>query len=403
MTNKNELVESKQKNKAVRKDLFEAKKLYKSKEYDKAFDIYETLFSQYSDVFTKWDKIFYSWTIYQLKVKNQEDEVELFENVELITELIPQADLNKSPVCAYTLSVFKVLNYLKNREDWEYMLYWLDKLNPDLLDEKQGQGNDRLFPSNREKYFNFATKALIECRDYQECIDVSKKALESLSKFTNNSDVWYNWRIAKSLKELNQNEEALIYLKEVNKVKKDWFVSREIAENYYILEDTDNAEKYVSDAVLTNDPARIKVNLYYLAYKILKDENPEVALKHAELFTALKLESDAVLPDDIEELYIDEDNLNAWQLEKEIKKYWSENKFKGQKLQYGTITTVFDHGGAGFITSIDDERLYFKKFEFKDNKDYMKVGQYVSFYTQKSFDKSKNRESLNAVNIKIGD
>ena len=227
--------------------------------------------------------------------------------------------------------------------------------------------------------------------------------MQSLSKFANNSDVWYNWRIAKSLKELNQNEEALVYLKEVSKVKRDWFVSKEIAENYYILNDTDNALEYITSAVLTKDPANIKVNLFYLIYRILKDDNPELAIKHAKLYAALKLQSDSVLPDDIEELSLDEESLDAYQLEREIKDYWSNFRFKDQELQYGTITKVFEHGKSGFIKSINDESLYFKSFEFKDNRKFMKVGQYVSFYTQKSFDKSKNRESLNAVNIKIGD
>lgn len=403
MTNINEITENKERNKAVRKDLLEAKKLYKSKNYQEALNIYESLYQQYSDLFNKWDNIFYSWSIYQLNVKNQENEVELFDNVELITELIPQGDLNNSPVCAYTLSVFKVLNYLKDTNDWEYMIYWLDKLNPDLLDEKQGHGNDIVFASNREKYFNFASKAYLECGDFEECIEVSRKALNSLENFTNSSDVWYNWRIAKSLKELGQNEEALTYLKEVSKVKRDWFVSKEIAENYYILNDTENALEYVCNAVLTNDPAKIKVNLYYLAYNILKDDSPEIALKHAELFTALKIQTEAALPDDIEELFIDEDTLDVNVLEKQIKDYWSDFKFKNQELQYGTITKVFEHGRSGFITSIDDESLYFNAYEFKDDRNLMKVGQYVSFYTQKSFDKSKNRESVNAVNIKRGD
>lgn len=403
MTNIEEISETKNKNKSVRKDLLEAKKLYKSKNYQEAFNLYESLYQDFPELFSKWDKIFFSWSIYQLKVKNQEDEVEMVENVELITELIPQGDLNNSPVCAYTLSVFKVMNILKDNNDWEYMIYWLDKLNPDLLDEKQGQGHDRLFASNREKYYNFASKAFYECGEFQECIDVSKKALESLSNFTNDSDVWYNWRIAKSLKELGQNEESLTYLNEVSKIKRDWFVSKEIAENYYILNDTENALKYITNAVLTNDPDNIKVNLYYLAYKILKDEDPEIALRHAELFTALKLQSDANIPEEIEDLLIDEDLLDLKELQKQIKTYWSNFKFKDQELQYGTITKVFEHGKSGFITSIDDESLYFNAYEFKDNKNFMKVGQYVSFYTQKGFDKSKNRESTNAVNIKRGE
>ena len=109
------------------------------------------------------------------------------------------------------------------------------------------------------------------------------------------------------------------------------------------------------------------------------------------------------MPDDIEELFIDEDTLDVNVLEKQIKDYWSDFKFKNQELQYGTITKVFEHGRSGFITSIDDESLYFNAYEFKDDINLMKVGQYVSFYTQKSFDKSKNRESVNAVNIKRGD
>lgn len=400
MTDVNELTVTKQKNQAVRKELLEAKKLYKSKDYEKALELYESHYLEHPELLNNWDKIFYSWSIYQLHIKNYENESELFEYAELITELIPQGDLNKAPVCAYTLSVFKVLNCLKENNDWEYMIYWLDKLNPDLLDEKQGHGQDIVFASNREKYFNFASKAYLECRDYEDCIEISKKALESLTKFTNNSDVWYNWRIAKSLKVLNRNEEALDCLKEVSKVKGDWFVQKEIAENYYILNDAESAKDYITNAVLTNDPDIIKVNLYYLIYKILKDDDPELALLHARYFVAIKLESDALIPDEIDELLIDENDLDIKSLKRQIKDYWSDYKFRGQELQYGTITKVFEHGKSGFITSVDDESLYFKAFDFKDNRDFMKVGQYVSFYTQKGFDKSKNRETINAVNIK---
>ncbi len=389
--------------KEIRKELIEAKKLYQSKKYQEALDIYEKHYLANPEVFNQWDKIFYSWSIYQLKIKDQNDETELFESVELVTELIKQEDLNKRPVCAYTLSVFKALNYLYSNNDYEYLLYWLDKLNPDLLDTKQKEFNGRKYPSNREKYYNYYSKALIECGDIEECIEVSKKALDSLTEFTNDSDVWYNWRIAKCLKDLDKNEEALSYLKEVSKVKRDWFVSKEIAENYFMLNDVDNACEYISKAVLTNDPASIKVNLYYLIYQILKDSNLDWALKHAELFVALKLDSDSQIPSEIEELLIEEEKLDKYQLEKEIKAYWSEYKFKDQELQYGTITKVFEDRNFGFITSTDDESIFFRKYEFKDDRSKLREGQFVSFYTEKSFDKSKNRESINAVNVRLGD
>ena len=384
--------------KEIRKELIEAKKLYQSKKYEKALAIYEKHFQTSPEALNNWDNIFYSWSLYQLYIKDAEDEDKLFESAELVTELVKQDDLNKKPVCAYTLSVFKVLDYLYSQNDYFNLINWLEKINPELLDENRFESNDRVYRSRKEKYYDYSTKAYFECEDFEKCIEVSNEALTTLTEFTNGSDIWYRWRIAKSLKELLENREALTYLEEIVKVKKDWFVQKEIAENYYILDEDEKALDYICAAVLTNDPSNIKVNLYYLAYKILKEQNSDLALKHAELFLAIKLDNDSQVPDDIEELMIDEDNLNKKDLEREIKEYWSEYKFKDQQLQYGTITKIFEHGKSGFITSDDNQSLYFNVYEFKgDNLD---VGQYVSFFTEKSFDKSKNRESLKAVNIR---
>lgn len=385
-------------NKEIREELNEAKKLYKAKKYDEALTIYERHYNESPEALNNWDRIFYSWSLYQLYIKDAYDEDKLYESAELVTELVRQDDLNKRPVCAYTQTVFKVLDQLYAENDYYDLLAWLDKINPELLDQKRFETEDRVYRSKKEKYYDYATKAYFEVEDYEKCIETSKEALESLDVFTNNSDVWYNWRIAKSYRELLDNSEALRYLEEVAKVKKDWFVQKEIAENYYVLGEDEKAQDYICEAVLTNDPLTIKVNLYHLAYKILKEINPELALKHAELFCAIKLENDSKVPDDIEELLIDEETLDKNALESEIRQYWTMYKFKDQELQNGTVTRIFEHGRSGFITSDDDESVYFNISEYKG--DDLKVGDYVSFYTEKSFDKSKNRESTRAVNIR---
>lgn len=386
--------------KEVKKELSEAKKLYQSKNYREALEIYEKSYAENSNEFNKWDKIFYSWALYQLYIKNFDDETELMEYTELITELIRQSDLNKSPTCAYTLSVFKVLDYLYRNEDYEYLLFWLEKIDPNLLDSEQSEFNGRIYPSRKEKYYNYASKAYFESRDYENCILISDKALRSFDKFTNDSDVWYNWRIAKSLKELGKSQEALKYLEEVSKAKNDWFIYKEIAENYFIMDESENALNYVVDAVLTKEPPKIKVNLFYLIYNLLKDDNPEIALKHAKLVKALKMESGAPVPNEIEEL-VSEDNLDIRDLEYDIKEFWIKYKFKEQELQYGAITKILPHGKSGFILADDGESLYFRTYEFKDDRNLLVEGQRVSFFTEKSFDRSKNRESINAVNINI--
>lgn len=132
------------------------------------------------------------------------------------------------------------------------------------------------------------------------------------------------WRIAKSLNKLDQPDEALIYLRKVVEVQKDWYVLKELADCSYKTGNTAEAIEWAQKAVLTDDPVNVKVNLYYLIYNILKDTNHDLAIKHAELFLALKLESGANVPDDIEDLNIDESDLDITELESEIRKYWAE-------------------------------------------------------------------------------
>lgn len=381
----------------IRLQLNEAKKLYNSKEYAKSIDIYENLFNESFEEFKFNDRVSYCWAIYQVHVKNFTDENELIEAVDLITDLIPQSDLNRVNTCPYTFSVFNVLDFLYKEKEYYNMFYWLDKINPNLLDEEKTNFKGRIYRSRKEKFYDYASKAYLECADWELCIEVSDEALYLLKSFTNYGDTWHRWRIAKSLKELNKNEEALTYLKEVLKVKKDWFVYKEITENYYLLNENEKAINYICGAVLTNDPVKLKVNLYYLIYNLLKDSNPEMALKHAELYYLLKVESNSEIAPEIEQLTIDEDNLNKNTLESQIHKYWLDFKFKNKEIHYGTITKYFDDKNFGFIES-DYESVFFHKNEFRDDNLY--VGEKVSFYTEKSFDKSKNKESVKAVNVR---
>ena len=48
-------------------------------------------------------------------------------------------------------------------------------------------------------------------------------------------------------------------------------------------------------------------------------------------------------------------------------------------------------------------KLYNNVYEFKDDKALLDEGLSVSFYTQKGFDRSKNQEKTNAVNIKVNE
>ena len=310
----------------IRKDLNKASQLYRAKKHQEAFDIYEKQFLESPESFNHWDKVRYCWCMYYLFIRNQSDESTLMEYTEAVTDIVNQDDLNERPVCVYTQCVFKVIMFLKSQQDWEYMLYWLDKLDPKLLSENDKESKDSKYPSKKEDYYRYLSTAYFKCGDWQECIDTSKEALKTLKSFAFNGDIWHMWRIGKSLNKLGQVEEALTYLNKVIEVESDWYILKEIADCYYQLDINDKAIKYASKAVLSDGETKTKVNLYYLIYTILKDSNEDLALTHAKLYLALKLESGAQIAEDIEDLDIDETDLDINELETEIRDYWSKNQ-----------------------------------------------------------------------------
>ena len=312
----------------IKKELRQATRLYKAKKREEAFEIYHKHFQEHPELFTQWDRIFYCWTIYYMHIRDSNDEDELVEYCEMVTDIVKQEDINESPVCVYTQCVFKILMFYKRNQDWDWILYWLDKLDPELLNDEKGGSGERIYPSKKEEYYNFKSKALLEVGEYNECIEVSKTALETFSEFALNGDVWHKFRIAKSLKEIGESEEALAYLENVLKVQDQWYVYKEFAEDYYNLKDCERALRYASQAVIADGPVNSKVNLYYLIYKLLKDSDPDFSIRHAQLFLTIKLESEAEIPEEIENLEIDEDDLDKDELEREIKNRWIELEFE---------------------------------------------------------------------------
>ena len=309
----------------IRKDLDKAKGLYGAKKYREAFEIYNKHFLESPNKFDYWNKVRYCWCMYYLFIKDASDETELFEYAEIVTDTVKQVDLNNAPVCVYTQCVFSAIMFLKSRQDWGYMLYWLDKLDPKLLSDRDKKSKDSKYPSKKEDYYRYLSAALIKSGDYEECIETSKEALDVINDFAFNGDVWHKWRIGKSLNMLGQPQEALEYLNDVAQSKNDWYIMKEIADCHYKIGDYENAMDYASKAVLADGEANLKVNLYLLIYNILKDSNPDLALKHAKLYLAIKLESGAAVAEEIDDLNIDEGAMDIESLEIEIRNYWLNN------------------------------------------------------------------------------
>ena len=393
----------------IKKDLDQAKKNYQSKKYEDAKDIYESIYIEHPEAFTIWDKRFYSWALYQLHVKKPEDKTELLEAVDLITQLVPQEDLSeKDGVCAYTMSMMKLLDYLYKNKDYENIIIWSEKLNPDYLSKKTStfttdDGREVKLASNKEKYYNWLSKSYQEVEDYDECLSVSKKALEELDQFTNNSDIWFKWRIARSCRELGEYEEAIKYLNDIYRFKKDWYIQWEIAENYFFMGEEEKSLEYAASAALSRGDSDKKIKLYSLLEDLLEDDDPEIALKHSYLIYSIRLHNewniDEGLEEEIANAGLDTENTEYWKIERELKSYWKELKFKNQQPTFGVISRIFPHGKTGFVKDESGHSYFFNGFEFKGDPNKYREGVKVSFYIEEGYDKKKDEFKPNAVNI----
>ena len=379
-----------------------AQRFKKENKIDEAEEIYREFWEKTPEGFSEFDKTSFSWLLYNKYIKNNENLDEITENAELITEVKKQQNQSKDSKypCPYTLTVLRVLELLNKNNDFEEVVMWAEKINPDYLSEKASDFNGRKYPSNKEKYYSQLTKALLKLDDIDTCYELSKEALE-LEELTD--DTWFNWRLAKCANELGEYDEAIDYLKKMIAKKPDWYMKAEIANSYYFKGDFENSLNYAIDAVLTPAPSESKVNVYSLIADLIEDEYPEEALKHRYLEYSIRLNKewniDDRLTEEIENAGLDTENTQYWKIEKELKGFWNDLKYKNQEIQYGIISKILPHGKAGFIQAEDGKSYYFKKYEFKGSNDELHEMTSVSFYLEEGFDKAKNEVKMNAVNI----
>ena len=378
----------------IKKDLARAHELKEYGNYKESLEIYNRLYRTQPESFRFANRNDYAWLLYNMFVKSMKNEPDFFENAEFITNLVEQRDLNTYRNCPYTAAVFSVLKFLDTNDDYYSMIYWIDKINPEMLDTTPFRKYGRLNKSKKEKFYDYASRAYLKSGDYEACAEISKRAIETIDKFHDDGYSWHCYRIGKSLKNLANYDEALHYLKKSLEVKKEWYIYRDVAEIYCMKRNTLKALEYVCPAMFSNVSDHAKINVYHLIYKILVGHNPELALLHAQYFYLLKTERGYQVPEDIERLNIDESQLDRQELKSKITDLWIRYKFRGQKPCHGTVTSYRPDRNFGFI----DNDVFFHKSEFRGGIPF--TGQNVTFYKEESYDKVKMKKTVKAVNIR---
>lgn len=390
---------------SVEVNLEKARAYNKVKKYPESLECYELAIEADGEL-SQGDKDKYAWDLYFVKIKENEFIDELEENAKKIVDVVDQKDNSKgSKACPYTLTVIKLMKKYTESERYLDVLRWASKLDGKLLSNQQFKPNaDITMNSNRENYYLQTTKALLEIENYDQTIKYCQDALVNIPKFNNDNDIWFKLRIAKSYKELGEYDSSIDFLSDILKYKHDWYIYRDMAENYFFKEDFDESLKWAAKAILAHDgKLESKVNMFSLIGDILEIKGFEdEAIINKYMYYVIRNAKDWSIDDDLKTLLsnygLDLENKDFNGLFKEYENMWVGLKYFGQERQYGVIDKVFDHGNSGFIKA-NGKPYYFNTYEFKDDKDYIYPGTEVSFYLEDAYNKKTGEMVKNAVNI----
>jgi tetratricopeptide (TPR) repeat protein len=362
----------------------------KLENYAQCLDICRKVYARYRDF--KMIRNVYAWSVFYLEIKKTDipldKEPVFFKAGEAIVKLCSQEDVY-SP---YTIAVFKILDYLNEKANppFDKILEWTAKLNPALLEKTafaytDKEGNTREIASKYEQYFMLRTRALLETAEWQQCIDLCNEALQTIDKPHYDNDIWFRWRIALAYEGLGEWEKSLHLQLELLKRKKEWFIQKEIAEQYYRLGDYEKSLQYALDSALNFGDNDKKINTFIVLANSLdrlgKTDDAQTLNAVIDRIKRKEKVSDSEFS--------------------ELKKRWNALKFSDRQQFAGEIISVLPNGKAGFVKADDGKQYFFSMRNFKANPKKAVVGAKVSFYLEEGFDAKKGKKTMNATEIKI--
>lgn len=350
----------------------------------------------------------YGWCIYDTEIKNKKPQLqELLKAANAIIQLTQQGQY--SP---YEYVVFQVVEALRKQVTvaWQSVLDWIDRLDPSLLSTEENHfttddGKQIVTASPLEKYYAHKTKALEQLNLHEQCLKTSNEALIKLRAFHHDNDIWFARRAALAKGKLGKLDEAIQDLQRLTTRKPDWFLYHEISQFQYDLGQVENALISAATASLAPGPLTFKSELFKLLSIIMEDMNETVlAQEHLKLVHLIRAQEgwkhDPELEANLERLDVDVDeDENAKAVVRNLRPVWEEAKYTGKQRIKGTVKTIFDHGGAGFIVDETGQSHYFDMRDAQTSE--IEHGKAVAFYVIESFDKVKNRKSTKAIRITI--
>lgn len=303
----------------------DAENYYEEGKYFDANNLYKQAYRKYSSLFTDEQKEHFAKTIYEVDIRDSlsyDDALEA--KISFLSTLVNQKDTTEGQSCPYTESIITIMKSC--RKNIEKTLYWSKKLDPHLLNPDPIKNNSY---SDRQTWYSNTTKALLKSKEFNQCLKLSKEALDNVDGIMNDDQYWFMFRVAICNRELGNYEDAVEDFKEVLKYKNIWSNQKELAETYYLMDDLDNALKTCIESALNNSKVILdKVKLYELMELIFMEKGMDKEAQDiAFLIHSIRLNDNSNVVDDetayeLEKAGYDISDIDYVSIEKKLRVDW---------------------------------------------------------------------------------
>lgn len=347
----------------------------------------------------------YARCIYHLELKNADGDVDLMQRAAKgVCQLVRQDD----EYAPYVIpGVLTVAGELKRRGRYDDVLTWLDRLDASGLStqpyEFEQNGRTKRGPSDAQRYWSLRCKALYETGTHDACRKAVGDALRVVPSFVNDGEVWL-LRLS-ALARAADGEAAAAYkeLAALLKKKRVWFIEYDLAQLAYDLGRDDDAWRHLLSVLLDRSPLELRVGAFELASAWLEEDGERkgaaqhlaVALgirtaQHWPIKGVLEARAKALSASPVPSLRA---------AIHELTPEWQTRLNTLEPLLRGTITQVIAEGRAGFVRTEAGESYYFRSSSLRGAQP--EPGLTVTFRTAPGFDRKKNQETTNAVDLNV--
>lgn len=353
----------------------------------------------------KFAKAELGWILYDKEIKPAKGESDLGRLVHFANEIL---ELN-SDVLALRLISMTVMKVAKGKGKWDIYLQWADRLRPEDLSSEARKFDGKRGMSEREIWYVGRSRALLELEHYEEAREFAQKGLH---EFPN--EVFLTRTAALASSRMGNLDTAIGELRDLlSHPRPGWYLKADLAELEHQRGNHAEAFRLMCDALLNSQDDEYKLkNFVTMGQIALALGRNNVAAEHVALAKAVRAANNWSIPNELVELEkavqaafrkagAEWPNLptNVVELSKICNRCWREGKVEGLTFIRGTLGSIKPEKPYAFIQRDDGEESVFVILR-NIPRPCAHEGARLEFTLKKSFDRKKNRESVQAANIR---